>query len=128
MSNREQSLKSLGSELIDEITRLIRQELRLAQAEAVEKTTQVQNGVVSIAVGLALAAAALLILLQALVIGLAHVMPAWAASVVVGAVVAILGFGLVRYGQTNLQARNLLPARTIRSVRNDREFVMERAE
>jgi uncharacterized membrane protein YqjE len=128
MSGREQSLKSLGAELIDEIAHLVRQELRLAQAEAVEKTTQVQNGIVSVAVGLVLAAAALLILLQALVIGLSNVMPAWAASVVVGVVVAIVGFGLVRYGQTNLQAKNLLPARTIRSVRSDRDLAMERAE
>lgn len=128
MPSREQSLKSLGAELIDEIAHLIRQELRLAQAEAVEKTTQVQNGIVSVAVGLVLAAAALLVLLQALVIGLSNVMPAWAASVAVGVVVAIVGFGLVRYGQTNLQAKNLLPARTIRSVRSDRDLVMERTE
>ena len=126
MASKEQSFRSLGGELIDEISRLIRQELRLAQAEGAEKAEQVQTGIVAVVVGLLLGTAALLILLQAVVIGLAHVMPAWLAAVVVGVVIAAIGLGLVRYGQSNLKARHLVPERTIRSVRTDRDLAMER--
>ena len=68
MSMNDRSLRSLTGNLIDDITRLIRQELRLAQVEAGEKASQIQTGVISIAAGMLLALAALLILLQALVL------------------------------------------------------------
>ena len=126
MASSDQSFRSLGRELIDEFSRLIRQELRLAQAEGAEKLAQVQTGLIAIAVGLLLGTAALLVLLQAVVIGLAQVMPAWLAAVVVGVVVAGIGLGLVRYGQTNLKPRHLVPERTIRSVRADSDIPMGR--
>jgi uncharacterized membrane protein YqjE len=127
MANSSQSFRSLGSELIGEITRLIRQELRLAQAEAAEKTAQIQSGLISILVGLLLALAALLVLLQALVIGMAEVMPAWLAAIAVGVVVAIIAYALVRSGQSNLSATHLVPERTVRSVQDDKNMILERA-
>lgn len=127
MTHSDHTLRSLGGELIGDISRLIRQELRLAQAEAGEKATQIQHGIISIVAGLLLAMAALLVLLQALVIGLAHAMPAWLASVIVGAAVALIAFGLVRLGQSSLQATNLVPERTVQSMRDDKDMILERA-
>ena len=60
MPTQEQSLKSLLSELIDQIGQLVRQELQLAQAEAGEKISQVQTGLISIVAGLLLGFSALL--------------------------------------------------------------------
>lgn len=128
MDTNDQSLKSLLSNLVNEISQLVRQELRLAQAEANEKLSQVQNGLIAVVAGLLLAFCALLILLQALVIALSNLLPAWLASIVVGGVVAVIAFALVKGGQNNLRAANLVPERTIESVRKDKDMVMEKAK
>jgi hypothetical protein len=124
MTYPDQSFTSLLKELIGELGQLIRQELRLAQAEASEKVSQAQNGVIALIVGLLFAFSALLILLQAVVVALATVMPAWLASVIVGLVVAVIAFILVRQGQSNLNPVNLVPERTLNAMRSDRDMVM----
>ncbi|MDX1421769.1 MAG: phage holin family protein [Kiloniellales bacterium] len=126
MTNNDSSLRTLLKELIDEVSQLIRQEFRLAQAESAEKIGQVQSGLISIVAGLLLAFAALLILLQALVIALANVVAPWLASVIVGVVVAATSFVFVKQGQSSLKVVNLLPARTVKSVRDDKDMVMEK--
>ena len=124
----ETSFASLLKELIAEIGQLFRQELRLARAETGEKLAQAQNGAIAIVVGLLLAFSALLILLQAVVIALSEIMPAWAASVVVGGVIAIVAFILIRGGQSSLKLTNLAPTRTLESMRRDRDMAMEKVD
>jgi hypothetical protein len=126
MTYPEQSFTSLLKELIGEIGQLIRQELRLAQAETSEKLSQAQNGAIAIVVGLLFAFSALLILLQAVVVALANVMPPWLAAVVVGVVVAAIAFILIRQGQSNLRPVNLMPDRTLNAMRTDKDMVMRK--
>lgn len=111
----EPSLGHLVTELVADIGQLVRQELRLAQAEASEKLAQAQTGVYAVVTGLLVAFCALLILLQAVVIALTKTMPAWAASLSVGVVLALVAFVLIRQGAKNLRARNLIPERTLRA-------------
>jgi len=127
MNTYDQSVKSLLGNLVAEVSELLRQELRLAQAEANEKVGQVQSGVISIIAAMLFAFCALLVLLQALVISLSNVMPAWLASVVVGVAMAVIALVLAKTAQSNLKAVNLVPSRTIQSVRKDKDLVMEKA-
>lgn len=126
MSSADQSFRSLFSELVSEITNLIRQELRLAQAEASEKVTQAQRGAVTLVAGLLIAFVALIILAQALVLGLSNVVEPWLASVIVGVVLAIVGFALVKGGQSSLKPENLTPERTLRTLREDKNMIAEK--
>jgi hypothetical protein len=128
MSSTGLTLKTLLRDLITEVSELIREELRLAQAEAAEKVSRAQYSVIAIAAGLLSAFCALLILLQALVIGLAELMPAWAASLAVGGVMAVAAFLLVRHGQSGLSPANLVPERTLDSVRRDKDLVIEKVQ
>jgi uncharacterized membrane protein YqjE len=123
----ERPVGALISDLANGLTTLVRQELRLAQAEGSEKITNVVIGVAAIFGGLLIAACALLILLQALVIALAHYMPDWLAALVVGVVVAIIAFIAIWQGRRTLSMENLAPRRTIRTVRDTTEMVMEKA-
>lgn len=125
MAADDQSLRGLVRELIEEVTQLIRYELRLFQAEGREKLHQAQNGLLAIVSGLLLAFAALLVLLQALVVALANFMPDWVAAIVVGAGVALIALALILTGKRNLQPRSLTPERTIQSFRDTREIVQE---
>ena len=83
----EPSLNALLRELVDDTTQLFRQELRLAQAEVKQSIRQAQANVVLVVAGLMLAFCALLILLEAIVMGLATAMPGWLASIIVAVVV-----------------------------------------
>ena len=127
MAVQDQSFKTLIRDLIDDVGQLIRQELRLAQAEASEKMTRAQHGVTSMLVGVLLGFCALLILLQALVVALSNVVEPWLAAVIVGVGTAIVAFILFRTGESRLKPENLTPERTMRSVRRDSELVTGRA-
>ena len=126
MATQDQSVKSLLAELVNNVSRLVRQELQLVQVETSEKTSQALEGVFVIIGGLLLAFAALLILLQAVVVGLSEFVEPWLASLIVGVVVAVIAFALIKYGQSSLKASNLTPDRTIRVMRDQKDMVMER--
>lgn len=121
----ERSLMELFTDLTQSTADLVRQEVALAKAEASEKVSQVGNAVASLAVGGLLAFAGLLILLQALVVGLAEFMPGWLASLIVGGVVALIGLGLLLAGRSALRAQSLAPRRIAESLRRDRDMVRE---
>lgn len=123
----DRSIGALLADLGNGLSTLVRQELRLAQAEGSEKMSRVTTGLIAIVGGLLVAICALLVLLQALVIALAHHMPASVASLIVGIVVAAIAFLMVWQGRRNLSGERLAPKRTIRSLREDSQMVMEKA-
>lgn len=128
MSAEDQSVRALFADLINSVTTLVRQELRLVQAEGSEKVSQATTGAVAVLAGLLVATCALLILLQALVIALAEFteMPASLASLIVGLVLAVIAFVLIHQGQSNLSPDKLTPERTMRTLRDDKDMVMEK--
>jgi hypothetical protein len=126
MHTDDRSLKDLLADLTDSITTLFRQEIQLARAETSEKISQVGVAIGSIAGGAILALAALIVLLQALVIGIAEagVPPGWA-SLIVGVVVAVIAYVLIHKGTSDLKASNLTPDRTMSSLKRDAQVVKE---
>ncbi len=113
--------------LVSDATLLMQQEARLARAEVGEKVEQVQLGIIAIVSGLLLAFCALLILLQALVVGLANIMPASLAALLVGVVLAVIAYVSVKAGSDQLKTSNLMPNRTINSVRDSAETIKDAA-
>ena len=76
--------------------------------------------------GALVALAALIVLLEAAVYGLTRAgLEQWLAALIVGGVVGIVGFVLVRKGQNELAAARLAPERTVASVRKDLDLVKE---
>lgn len=126
MANQEQPIKSILGELISGISTLLRQELRLAQAESSEKLSQAMAGLISLIVGLLVAFSALLVLLQALVLALSNVIEPTYAALIVGGSVALIAFILIQQGQSRVKIGNLAPERTLKAMREDREMVMEK--
>jgi hypothetical protein len=64
--------------------------------------------------------AALIVLLEAVVVGITRLgLDAGWAALIVGVVVAIIGAILVRRGTTNLSVSNLAPERTVDQVQQD---------
>lgn len=128
MHTDDRSLKDLLADLTESITTLFRQEIQLARAETSEKLTQVGVAIGAIAGGAILALAALIVLLQALVIGLTEAgVPAGWASLIVGVVVAVIAYVLIHKGTNDLKASNLTPSRTVDSLKRDAQVVKEQA-
>jgi protein-S-isoprenylcysteine O-methyltransferase Ste14 len=128
MQPNDPTIRELLGAVIDGTTTLVRQELRLAQAETAQKLQHAKTQLIAVVAGLLLGFCALLILLQALVVSLALVIPAWLASAAVGLALAVGAVVLIKYGQSDLDAEHLKPKRTLRSVRKDKDMVMERAK
>ncbi|GAA0846308.1 phage holin family protein [Streptosporangium amethystogenes subsp. fukuiense] len=130
MVNTKESLPT--SELIrqmsEQVSRLVRDELRLAKAELTEKGKHagIGAGLFGGAGVVALFGAGSMV--AAVILLLAYVMPAWVAAAVVGVVLLALAGVLGLSGKRQVaEAAPPTPARTIESVRDDIYAVKERA-
>ncbi|GAA4230364.1 putative membrane protein YqjE [Streptosporangium album] len=115
-------------QMSEEVSRLVRDELRLARMELAEKGRHAGKGaglfggagVVALYGGGALVAAVILLLAPA--------MPAWVAAAIVGVVLLIVAAVLGFLGKHQVaEAAPPAPARTIESIRHDIDAVKERA-
>ncbi|CAM4254096.1 phage holin family protein [Vreelandella rituensis] len=123
------SIGSLLSSLTREMTSLVRNEAELAKTEMSEKTHQAMEGVAAIAIAGAVLFGGFLTLLAAMVFLLDEVLPPdtspWLSAIIVGVVVAIVGIIMLKGGLKKLEARNLMPNRTMKSFQSDKEFAKE---
>jgi Putative Actinobacterial Holin-X, holin superfamily III len=121
------SIGELLRDLANEVARLVRDEMALARSEASDKMHRSMTAIMSIVGGSLLGLAALVVLLDALRLGLSNYMPDWLAAVIVGGVVAVVGCILVYTGQRALSPSGLAPQRTTESLRKDVNLVREHA-
>lgn len=115
----DRPLTALFGDLASETAALIRKEAELAKAEMSEKASQAMRGAISLAAGGAIALIGLVFLLWAAVYALALWLPTWAAALIVGLVVAIVGLVMLQSGRSKLSAENLQPKRTIETLKDD---------
>lgn len=127
----DKSFPELLSDLSRETVDLVRHEVALVRAEMSEKVTSAERGIASIAIGAAVALAGMFVLLQAVVIGVAMLLPPeigpWLSPLIVGLAIALIGYGMIKSGRSKLQPGNLMPNRTLNSLRRDRAVVQEHA-
>jgi len=128
MQRDDRSLGELFSELAQETSTLVRQEVQLAKTEFSEKASQVGKDVGFLAVGGAVAYAGFLVLLAAITALLALWMPVWVSALIVGVVVAGVGYFLVRKGLNELQRVDLKPNQTIQTLKEDKEWVKDQTK
>jgi hypothetical protein len=119
----QRSIGDLLGDLTGELTSLVKKESELVRAELGEKINRAAKALGDIAAGGLLLVAALLVLLQALVLALSKLMdPTWAA-LLVGVSVAVLGALLVRMGMKAISLGGLAPSRTTRQLKKDAELI-----
>jgi len=122
----ERSLGELFGDLARETSVLVRQEVQLAKTEMTQKASAVGKDIGFLAVGGAVAYAGLLALVATLIIILGTVgLPWWLASLIVGVVVAGIGYFLVQKGLTALKHESLAPQQTIQTLKEDRQWAKE---
>src|SRR5919199_4445715 len=121
----ERSLGDLFSQLTHDLSTLLRQEVMLAKTELNQKASAMGKDVGLLAAGGALAYAGFLIILAGVVLALGLVLPWWASALIVGVVVAAIGYFLIRKGQTALKQADLTPKQTIETLKEDQQWAKE---
>jgi uncharacterized membrane protein len=122
----DRSLGDLFGELTDELRILLRQEVELAKAEMSEKVSHFSRDVVKIAAGAIVGFVAFQVLIATAILALALIIPAWLSALIVGVVLGIVGYAVLRNGLNDLQKRSVVPERTIESFKEDRQWVQNR--
>ena len=121
----ERSLGELFSQLSQDASTLFRQEVRLAKIEMSQKATEAGKQVGFIAAGGFIAYAGFLALLAALILGLSEFMAVWLAALIVGLVVAGIGYFLVQKGINDLKNVNPAPEKTIQTIKEDGQWLKQ---
>jgi len=123
---RSQSPASLAADALRISSDLVRKEVSLAKAELRQNLNRAGTGLGMIVAAAVLGIVTLNVLTVALVAALAEtdLGPIWSA-VVVGVVLAILAYVLLRKGMADLKPDNLMPTRTVENVQRDASAVKE---
>lgn len=106
---------------------LVRGEMALSRAEAEQKIDRVTAGLISLLGAMLLAFAGLVIMLIGGAQALARVLPNWAASLIVGGIVLVIGIALALIARRALSPSAMVPHRTIRNVKADTRVIREHA-
>ena len=121
----DRSIGELFAELAQESATLVRQEVQLAKTEMSQKASRVGKDVGFLAVGGAVAYAGLLAILAGVIFLLNAVMPLCLSALLVGIVVAVVGYFLVKKGLDALKQEDLAPQETINTLKEDKEWAKD---
>lgn len=127
MEAEARPIGTLFQELAQETRTLVSLELELAKTELSEKASQTAKDAGFMAAGGFVIYAGFLAIIAAIAIGLANFIPAWLSALIVGVVVVLIGYALLRKGMNDLKNRSMVPQQTVESLKQDREWLQEQA-
>jgi xanthine/uracil permease len=119
----DRSLGELLAELSRETGVLVRKEVELATTEMTAKARKAAADAGITATGGALIHAGLLVLLAAVVIGLAQMgVTPWLSALIVALLTMGIGYALVNKGLTNMRQMSVAPTRTIETLKENAQW------
>jgi uncharacterized membrane protein YqjE len=118
-------LGELIGTLTTDIQDLVRGEIKLARAELDEKLNRVLMAAIWLIGGALVAFAGLVVVLQGIAAALALVLPTWAASMLIGVAIIVIGAVFARSGLAMLSLKTLTPDRTAANLQKDARVVKE---
>ena len=119
--NQERSLGELFGQLSQDMTLLVRQEVQLARAEMSEKLSRLTSNLISVIAGGFVAYVGALALVAALILALNDLLniAPWVSALIVGAVLAIVGYAMLHRGLVELKGVDLAPRKTVENLKQD---------
>lgn len=122
----ERSLGELLGELSEDVSMLMRQEVRLAKAEMSRTLHRATADLVKLGAGALVALAGGLTVVAAVVLGLIALgLSAWVAALIVGGLLGLTGYVMLERGLKDLGQVDPTPHRTVETLRDDLEWVKE---
>jgi uncharacterized membrane protein YqjE len=127
-AGQEPSTGELVKQLSEQVSVLVRDELKLAQLEMTRKGKQAGLGVGMLGAGALVALYGVACLLACVVIALSGAVAAWLAALIVGVVLLAVSAAAAQLGKGRLQkATPAVPEQAVGSVKADVEEIRERA-
>ena len=117
---------ALLSRLLDNATALVRNELALAKADFMESANALKLSVTAMATGAIVVLCGVLTLIAAAVLGLSKAMEPWAAALIIGAALTIVGVVMVRAAKDKFADPSLELRETKQSLRKDAALAARR--
>ena len=121
----DHSLREIVGAVAEDMQGLVRGEIALARAELDQKLNRVIMSAVWLVGGMLLGFAGLVVILEGVAAAIAIALPQWAASLIVGIVIAVIGVVFARSGLAMLSLKELTPDRTVRNLQRDANVVKE---
>ncbi len=119
------STGELIAQLTSQTSRLVRDEMRLAQKEFQESAKHAGIGAGLFSVAGVLAVFGVATLIAAVVAALALALPVWAAALIVGAVLLAAGGIAALVGKKQVQEASPVPQQTVANVKDDIQEVKD---
>ena len=124
----DRTVGEMFAELSRETRTLIQQEVQLAKTELSEKATKMAKGAGMIVGGGLIAYGGLLAVVASIVLVLiAFGLPPWAGALLGGVLAAGIGYLLVRAGLAALKPQELMPRKTIETLKEDAQWLKAQA-
>ncbi len=121
----QHSLGEIIGGLATDIQDLVRGEIALARSELDQKFERVTVAAIWLVGGALFAFAGLVVFAQGIAAALALVLPTWAAALIIGVAIIIVGVVAARSGLAMLSLKSLTPDRTTASLQKDARVVKE---
>lgn len=122
----DRSLGDLFADLASQTGTLMRQELRQAGTEMGQRVSGAGKDLTVLVVGAVVIHAGFLAVVAAIILGLDDLgLPAWAAALIVGLVLAGVGYAVIGRARSALQRADILPRQTMNNLREDQEWMKE---
>ena len=126
ITREDRSIGELFSQLTHDLGVLVRQEAELAKTEMTTKVSRMGGHAASLATGGIVAFVGAQALVAAVILVLAEIgVAAWLAALIVGALLAVVGFMMIQKGRARLKEVNLKPKRTIETLKDDVQWAKE---
>ena len=130
----ERSIGQLLKELTHESSTLLKQEVDLAKTEMSEKASRVGANLGEVAVGGAVALLGAIALVLAAVYGLGAILnnflspetASWLAPLIVGGVLAAVGYSMIKKALETLKRESLTPEKTTQSLQENKEWLKQK--
>ena len=123
--NEERSIGELFSQLANDTSRLVRQEVLLAKVELGQKATEVGKRVGLMALGGGVAYAGLLAIIASLILLLGQFMSVWLSALIVGVVAVGTGYFVIQQHLNALKRLDPTPRATVDTLKEDKEWAKE---
>jgi hypothetical protein len=127
LRQQDRSIGELFGQLTQDMTLLVRQEVQLARTEMSDKLSRFTNNLVAVLTGGFVAYVGGLALVAALILAirdLANISLAFSA-LIVGAILAIVGYVMLQRGLKELKRVDLAPRRTVETLKDDVQWAKE---
>ncbi|HXH13029.1 MAG TPA: phage holin family protein [Alphaproteobacteria bacterium] len=125
----EPSLAQLLSDLVTDAKQLLRQELALAKHEIRDEVRKTKAAVMSLGIGIGMAAIGGFLLTFMLVYGLNTLtgLPLWACYGIVGGMFVVIGVVLLYLGKNKMARIDVVPPLTVETMKENVRWIKEKA-